>query len=33
AEKQDVYLCDIIDSGPVAYGFLSGVWTSTMITR
>ena len=26
-------LADIIDSGPVAYGFLSGVWTSPMITR
>lgn len=33
SEKQKIYLCDIIDSGPVAYGFLSGVWTSTMITR
>lgn len=26
-------LGDIIESGPVAYGFLSGVWTSPMITR
>ena len=26
-------LTDIIDSGPVAYGFLSGVWTSPMIAR
>jgi transposase len=26
-------LADIIDSGPVAYGFLSGVWTSPMIAR
>jgi len=26
-------LADILDSGPVAYGFLSGVWTSPMITR
>ena len=26
-------LRDIIDSGPVAYGFLSGVWTSPMIAR
>jgi len=26
-------LCSIIDSGPVAYGFLSGVWTSVMITH
>lgn len=28
--QKDV-LCGIIDSGPVAYGFLSGVWTSVMI--
>ena len=26
-------LCDIIDSGPVAYGFLGGIWTSPMIAR
>ena len=26
-------LCDILDSGPVAYGFMSGVWTSPMISR
>ena len=26
-------LADIIDSGPVAYGYLSGVWTSPMIAR
>jgi transposase len=26
-------LCDILESGPVAYGFLSGVWTSPMIAR
>ncbi len=26
-------LADILDSGPVAYGFLSGVWTSPMISR
>jgi len=26
-------LSDIIDSGPVAYGFLSGVWTAPMIAR
>jgi transposase len=24
---------DIIESGPVAYGYLSGVWTSPMIAR
>ena len=32
-EQQKSVLCDIIDSGPVAYGFLSGVWTSPMIAR
>lgn len=26
-------LQDIIDSGPVAYGYLSGVWTSPMIAQ
>jgi len=26
-------LADIVDSGPVAYGFDCGVWTSPMITR
>ncbi len=31
ANKQT--LTDILDSGPVAYGFLSGVWTSPMIAR
>lgn len=33
SEEQKVTLGDIIDSGPVAYGFLSGVWNSPMITR
>jgi len=32
-EQQMSVLCDIIDSGPVAYGFLGGVWTSPMIAR
>jgi transposase len=26
-------LADIVDSGPVAYGFLSGVWTCPMVVR
>ena len=26
-------LADIVDSGPVAYGYLSGVWTSPMIAQ
>jgi len=32
-EQQKVVLCDIIDSGPVAYGFLGGVWNSPMLAR
>lgn len=32
-DAQTMVLCDIIDSGPVAYGYLSGVWSSPMITR
>jgi transposase len=31
--QQRQSLCDILDSGPVAYGFVSGVWTSPMIAR
>ena len=33
SEQQKSMLCDIIDSGPVAYGYCSGVWTSPMIVR
>lgn len=32
-EKQEQQFCDILDSGPVAYGYLSGVWTSPMIKK
>lgn len=32
-EEEREQLTDIVDSGPVAYGFLSGVWTSPMIAR
>jgi len=31
--QQRQSLGDILDSGPVAYGFMSGVWTSPMIAR
>ncbi|MHB8481830.1 MAG: IS630 family transposase [Nitrospiria bacterium] len=31
SHKQKRKLGDIVDSGPVAYGFLSGVWTAVMI--
>ncbi len=33
SDPQQVVLGDILDSGPVAYGFLSGVWTSPMVAR
>ena len=33
SQAQRNQLDDIIDSGPVAYGFPSGVWTSPMIAR
>jgi len=32
-EAQRLRLTDLIDSGPRAYGFLSGVWSAPMITR
>ncbi len=31
SEKEE--LSDIMESGPIAYGYLSGVWTSPMIAR
>ena len=31
SEQQEQQLSDIIESGPVSYGYLSGVWTSIMI--
>jgi transposase len=33
ANDQRQRLADILDSGPVAYGFSSGVWTSPMVAR
>lgn len=33
SEQDQIILSDIIESGPVAYGFLGGVWTSSMIAR
>ena len=33
SETQRVALEDIVDSGPVAYGLDTGVWTSAMIAR
>jgi len=32
-DRQRQELEDIVESGPIAYGFPSGVWTSPMITR
>lgn len=31
--KQKISLTDIVDSGPIAYGWMSGVWTSIMIAQ
>jgi transposase len=31
--EQKIALGDMLDSGPIAYGFSSGVWTSPMIGR
>jgi len=33
SDTQRRKLSDILESGPVAYGFTSGVWTSPMVTR
>lgn len=33
SQQQRQKLADILDSGPVAYGFTSGVWTSPMVAR
>lgn len=32
-DLQKVLLCDIIDSGPVAYGLMTGIWTSATIAE
>ncbi len=32
-ELQKIILCDIIDSGPIAYGYSSGIWTSKRIAQ
>ena len=32
-DRQKKELTDIVESGPVAYGFLGGVWTAVMIGR
>lgn len=33
SEEQRQMLADLIESGPIAYGFLSGVWTSPMVVH
>lgn len=33
SEEQRRILTDVLDSGPVAYGFNSGVWTCSMVSR
>jgi transposase len=32
-QEQLLWLADIIDSGPIAYGFESGIWTSQIIRQ
>lgn len=32
-DKQKISLSDIVDSGPTAYGWMSGVWTAIMIAQ
>jgi transposase len=32
-DKQKTELSDIVDSGPIAYGYMSGIWTSIMIAQ
>lgn len=29
---QKILLCDIVDSGPIAYGMISGIWTAKIIS-
>ena len=31
SDIDQILLCDIIDSGPIAYGYISGLWTSIRI--
>lgn len=32
-DLQKILLCDIIDSGPIAYGLMTGIWTSKIISE
>ncbi len=32
-DLQKIILCDIIDSGPIAFGYSSGIWTSRRIAQ
>lgn len=32
-ELQKLLLCDIIDSGPIAYGLMTGIWTSRTLAE
>lgn len=33
SDLDKILLCDIIDSGPIAWGYVSGLWTSIRITE
>src|ERR1700733_2003078 len=32
SDIQKIILCDIVDSGPIAYGMISGIWTAKIIS-
>lgn len=31
-DVQKIILCDIVDSGPIAYGMISGIWTAKIVS-
>ncbi len=33
SDAQKIILCDIIDSGPISFGYSSGIWTSKRIAQ
>lgn len=33
SEVEKIIICDIVDSGPISYGYASGIWTAKRIAR
>jgi transposase len=33
SEAEKIILCDIVDSGPISYGYASGIWTAKRIAK